>query len=156
LEAITANATQIADVSDAAILQIVQAYAFVNSLVVKAGHSLMQEGSEHYFAYAMEARTGRSFVHGEILGLGAMLMSQVQKNAPERVLEVLRACHVAWSPNDQGLASQAVVETLCGLKEFVDQAGLPYSIANVSTISRDEAESLVANLDAFDRPSRDA
>lgn len=143
---IAAISDQIAMVSDQALERIVRAFVFVNYLVVQAGHSQMQEGSEHYFAYAVEALTGRSFVHGEILGLGSVLMSRLQGNDPEGVVQLLAKCQVAWSPEDLGLSQDEVIEALVGLRDFVERTRLRFSVAHETTLSRSQAKALVADL----------
>ena len=67
----------------------------MNALCLRVGHSGPEEGSEHYFAYAAEALTGRSFVHGEIVGLGVVLMSGLQGRDAARVATFSTA--VRWS-----------------------------------------------------------
>ena len=39
-------------------------------LCYKAGSSRPEEGSEHFWAYNLEFRTGRSFAHGDLIALG--------------------------------------------------------------------------------------
>jgi glycerol-1-phosphate dehydrogenase [NAD(P)+] len=142
-EAIAALADEIAAVSDLALEQIVRSFASINCLVVRLGHAQMQEGSEHFFAYAMEAQTGKSFVHGEILGLGAVLMTKLQDNDQARVVRLLDRCKIGWRPADQGLSNADVVTCLVGLKDYVESAGWPYSIANEVDLDDRRAQDLL-------------
>jgi glycerol dehydrogenase-like iron-containing ADH family enzyme len=43
----------------------------------------LQEGSEHFVLYCLEARLHRPFIHGHIVGLGIYLMSRLQGSDPE-------------------------------------------------------------------------
>ena len=72
--------------------------------------------------------TGRSFVHGELVSLGTLLMATLQEHEPSRVRTFLEASQVAWQPAHLGLDRDALATILGGLPAFVRQAGLPYSI----------------------------
>ena len=98
LERLYGLADEVADVTDRALEHIIRAYAEVNALLLAVGHSGPEEGSEHYFGYAVEARTGRSFVHGELIGLGVVLMSGLQGNDQARAIAFLDRCRVQWRP----------------------------------------------------------
>ena len=76
------------------LIHIAEAFAEVNSLIIDAGHSQPEEGSEHYLAYALEEETGKSFVHGEVVGLGVVVMATLQGNRPERARSILARCQV--------------------------------------------------------------
>jgi glycerol dehydrogenase-like iron-containing ADH family enzyme len=93
-------------------------------------HGRFVEGSEHFFAYCLEHVTGRSFLHGEIVSLGACLMSTLQGNRPELVRDVLVRGGVRFRPQEIGVSWDEVDTTLRALKGFVTQQGLWYSVAN--------------------------
>ena len=128
LERLYGLADEVADVTDRALEEIVRAYAEVNALLLAVGHSGPEEGSEHYFGYAVEARTGRSFVHGELIGLGVVLMSGLQGNAQARAIAFLDRCRVQWRPEQIGLDRATLEAVLADLPRFVREAGLPHSI----------------------------
>jgi glycerol-1-phosphate dehydrogenase [NAD(P)+] len=142
LAELLALADQIAAVTDAALEHIVRAYVRVNALCLRVGHSGPEEGSEHYFAYAAEAATGRSFVHGEIVGLGVVLMASLQGAGSAEAAAFLDGCAVAWRPQELGLDARQLAEILQDLPGFVRRAGLPWSIIDESTFD----ESAIATL----------
>jgi glycerol-1-phosphate dehydrogenase [NAD(P)+] len=121
-------ADEVADVTDRALEGIIRAYAEVNALLLAVGHSGPEEGSEHYFGYAVEAHTGRPFVHGELIGLGVVLMSGLQGNDQARAIAFLDRCRVQWRPEQIGLDRATLEAVLVDLPRFVREAGLPHSI----------------------------
>lgn len=147
LEGLWAAADEVAVVSDAALELILRGYAEVNQLCLLAGHSGPEEGSEHYVAYHVEALTGRSFVHGELIGLGAVLMARLQDNEPERVVAFLDRCGVAWRPDDLEISRPVLEAALAGLPTFVRRAGLAWSIADEADLSPGAVGELLGWLD---------
>lgn len=154
LEATYALADDVAATTDHALGSILRLYAEVNALLLQVGHAGPEEGSEHYFAYHAEAVTGRSFVHGELIGLGTALMSALQGNAPERVRGFLRRAGVAWRPAELGLDRATLSTILSGLPAFVRGADLPYSIIDEADLSGPAVDRLIASL--ADAPAGDA
>ena len=128
LERLYGLADEVAGVTDRALEYLIRAYAEVNALLLAVGHSGPEEGSEHYFGYAVEAYTGRSFVHGELIGLGVVLMSGLQGNDQARAIAFLDRCRVQWRPEQIGLDRATLEAVLMDLPRFVREAGLPHSI----------------------------
>lgn len=146
LEATYALADDVAAVTDHALATILRRYADVNTLLLRVGHAGPEEGSEHYFAYHAEAVTGRSFVHGELIGLGTALMAELQGNDAARVRTFLRRAGVAWRPAELGLDRATLERILAGLPAFVRHAGLPYSIIDEVDLSAVVIDRLVTSL----------
>ncbi len=144
LERVDELADALGATSPDALVFIAESYAAVNGLIVEAGHSQPEEGSEHYLAYALEEETGRSFVHGEIVGLGVVVMATLQANRPERARSILARCRVEWQPRALGIARAAFVRALSGLPRFVEKTRAPWSVANQAALSRDAVEALLA------------
>jgi glycerol-1-phosphate dehydrogenase [NAD(P)+] len=142
LEGILGLGSEIGQVTDRALEAILRAYAEVNAILLQVGHAGPEEGSEHYFAYHAEAVAGRSFVHGELVSLGTLLMATLQDHDPARVRAFLDESRVAWQPAELGLDRSVLALILVGLPAFVRQAGLPYSII-------DEADLGPAAVDAL-------
>jgi len=143
LDRVEAAADEIGRVTDAAIETIVRAYAEVNALCLEVGHSQPEEGSEHYFAYHLEAVAGHGFVHGEVIGLGTVLMATLQGNDPDRARRIIERARLDWSLRRLGVDRGQVLEALVGLPAFVRSAGLPYSVIDQASISRTEAGALL-------------
>ncbi len=142
LDHIDDMADEIGDVSPAAVEAIVRGYAEVNALCLDVGHSQPEEGSEHYLAYRLEAMTGRSFVHGELVGLGTVTMAVAQGHDPERPVRILERSQVAWRPDELGLEPTVLELALAGLPVFVSDQRLPYSIIDETDLAT-RAESIV-------------
>lgn len=146
LERLLGMADAIAAVTDAALEAILRGYAEVNALCLRVGHSGPEEGSEHYFAYLVEALTRRSFVHGELVGLGTVLMARLQDNEPERVAAFLDACGVGWRPAGQQLDKAVLREALMGLPAFVRRASLPVSVIDEGRLDDRTVDRLLDGL----------
>jgi glycerol dehydrogenase-like iron-containing ADH family enzyme len=139
-------ADAVAAVNDIALEHIIRAYVEVNALLLDVGHSGPEEGSEHYFGYAAEAVTGRSFVHGELIGLGTVLMSGLQGNDQARAAAFLDRCEVQWRPHQLGLDAATLERILVGLPAFVRKARLPYSIIDEADLGAAAAARSVASI----------
>jgi glycerol-1-phosphate dehydrogenase [NAD(P)+] len=143
LDRIDDVADEIGDVSPMAVEAIVRAYAEVNALCLDVGHSQPEEGSEHYLGYRMEAMTGRSFVHGELIGLGTVTMAVAQGHDPERPVRILERCQVAWRPDELGLEPTVLEQALAGLPAFAREQRLPYSVIDETDLAA-RADAIVA------------
>jgi glycerol-1-phosphate dehydrogenase [NAD(P)+] len=137
---------EIADVSERGIAAVMAGYSDINDMCVEMGHSQMQEGSEHYFAYLAEQVTGRKFVHGELITLGMVLMSRWQDNVEAKVLNAVERSHVRWRPDDLELDRRVLEEILDRLPEFTVATNLRYSVINERPLDRSEIASLLDGL----------
>ncbi len=146
LEALYGLADEVAAVTDRALEHIIRAYVAVNALLLDAGHSGPEEGSEHYFGYATEAHTGRSFVHGELIGLGTVLMSGLQDNDQAQAAAFLDKCRVDWRPERLDLGPDELRAILGGLPGFVRKAGLPHSIIDETTFDPATIDAMLASI----------
>ena len=64
------------------------------------GHARPEEGSEHYFAYAVENHMEHGLPHGDLVGPGIAIMSRLQGQATGRLEAALKACNI---PLDKSL-----------------------------------------------------
>lgn len=115
-------------VTEGALRWLIEAYAAENALCLQVGHARPEEGSEHFFAYNVEHRTGRGYVHGELVGLGILLMARLQGNDPARAERILRTTGVRFQPRDLGLSQAEVKAALRTLPAYVKSEGLPHSV----------------------------
>jgi glycerol-1-phosphate dehydrogenase [NAD(P)+] len=148
LEALYGIADEVAAVTDRALEHIIRAYVAVNALLLDVGHSGPEEGSEHYFGYATEAHTGRSYVHGELIGLGTVLMSGLQGNEQARAAAFLDRCQVEWRPEQLGLDHDTLRAILGDLPNFTREAGLPRSIIDETTFDPATIDAMLASIPA--------
>jgi glycerol-1-phosphate dehydrogenase [NAD(P)+] len=90
------------------------------------GHARPEEGSEHYFAYALENLAGKGLPHGDLVGPGILHMAQRQGQDTTRLEAALRACQVPLDHVQPGM----IAETLRILPDYVRNHALPYGIAH--------------------------
>ncbi len=95
------------------------------------GHSRPEEGSEHYFAYAVENEVGPGRTHAELVGPGILLMARAQGQETAALERALRACHI---PLDT-IPQEVVNRTLKRLPEYAAHHRLPYSIAHTPGVA---------------------
>ena len=130
VDQLESRAEEVRAVTGDALRWLIEAYAAENALCLQVGHARPEEGSEHFFAYNVEHRTGRGYVHGELVGLGILLMARLQGNEPARVEDILEATGVRFQPRDLDLSQAEVEETLFTLPAYVESEGLPHSVIN--------------------------
>lgn len=92
----------------------------------QVGHARPEEGSEHYFAYCAENFTGHGWPHGDLVGPGIMLMSQLQGQATGRYESALKACNI---PLDR-IPAEITAQTLKSLPSYCKKHGLAFGIAH--------------------------
>ncbi len=141
-----ARADMVREVSDEAIRWLFEAYVGENALCLQVGHSRPEEGSEHFVAYCVEHLTGRTFVHGELVCLGVLLMSRLQGNRPEWVQALLDTTAVRYQPADLGLSRDVMEQALLRLHAYVIDEGLEYSIAHETPLDKDNVARLLHGL----------
>ena len=146
LDRVEALAPQIGAISDAGLEGMLRAYAEVNALCLRAGHSGPEEGSEHYFGYHLEQVVGRSFVHGELIGLGTVLMATLQGNDPDRPRRILDTCRVEWNPAALSVDRATLRQALLGLPAFVRAHGSPHSIIDEADLGPASVDALLARV----------
>jgi glycerol-1-phosphate dehydrogenase [NAD(P)+] len=144
LDRIEVLAPQVGAVTDAGLEGVLRAYVEVNALCLRAGHSGPEEGSEHYFGYRLEQVTGRSFVHGELIGLGTVLMATLQRNDPARARAILDASQLDWRPAALGVDRATIREAVLGLPGFVREQRLPYSIIDQADLGPAAVDALLS------------
>ena len=90
------------------------------------GHARPEEGSEHYFAYAVENLLGHGLPHGDLVGPGIMIAARLQQQTTEPLEIALQSCHIPLNHIPQ----EIVDKTLNLLPAYVKKHGLPYGIAH--------------------------
>lgn len=97
-------------------------------LTNQLGHNRPQEGSEQYFAYAIEART--ALEHGvpfaDLVGPGILIAAALHEQDVNPIRETIASAGVRL---DQ-LHTEDIVETLKIMPQYVVEHNLPYSILN--------------------------
>jgi len=91
------------------------------------GHSRPEEGSEHYFAYAVENVLGHGLPHGDLVGPGIVQIARLQGQDTARLEQALAECHV---PLDR-IPQPVIAETLRALPAYCAHHGLAFGIAHI-------------------------
>lgn len=108
------------------------------------GHSRLEEGSEHYFTYALENRVTVPVLHGEFVGLGILLMASLQSQPWPQYQHALECLQINYRPD--AVASDAIADTLVDLSAYVAQHQLPYTVASTLRITPEIAERTIQNV----------
>lgn len=74
--------------------QLLDCLALEVQLCNQIGHPRPEEGSEHYFAYAVENKMGRGLPHGDLVGPGIVLMAALQGQDIQPLKRALTDCHI--------------------------------------------------------------
>ena len=93
----------------------------------QVGHARPEEGSEHYFAYAVENEIGQGLPHGDLVGPGIMLMAKLQGQDTASLEQALVACNVPLNKIPQDMIDQV----LRILPTYCERHGLPFGIAHI-------------------------
>lgn len=90
------------------------------------GHSRPAEGSEHYFAYAVENHIDAPLPHSALLAPGILLSAKRQEQDLDELQYALKACSI-----DTSLIPEAAIQkTLKTFPQYVEQHDLPFGIAH--------------------------
>jgi glycerol dehydrogenase-like iron-containing ADH family enzyme len=146
LRVLEENAAEIRRVSDEGIRILVELFEAENDLCESFGNSRPEEGSEHFFAYNAELRTGKQFIHGEIVCLGILLMARLQQNQPDWVKALLEELGVLYRPEDIRLEPGELRESLSTLADFCREEGLPYTIISEALNAPVGIDALISDL----------
>lgn len=92
----------------------------------QVGHSRPEEGSEHYFAYAIENEMGHGLPHGDLVGPAILLIAQLQGQDTTRLEKALKACNVPLN----NISQDMVERTLKILPAYSKKHNLSFGIAH--------------------------
>jgi glycerol dehydrogenase-like iron-containing ADH family enzyme len=119
-----------ADRFDEGVRRLMECHRDIGWRCHELGHARFEEGSEHFFAYAFEAITGRTIMHGELVALGVLVMSALQGNDPDRPRRIVDAVRMRSGLDELGVTWDEVATTLRRLAPFVEEQRLWYSFAS--------------------------
>jgi glycerol dehydrogenase-like iron-containing ADH family enzyme len=146
LETVTKHITEVAAVSEPGIQMMIETLNWIGLNCYTQGHPRFEEGSEHHFVYNLEYLTGKHFVHGQVVCLGIYIMSVLQQNDPESILQIIRDSGVDISPESIDITWEDIKQTLLTLKEFVLREKLPYTIIHEKPITPEFFETIRVGL----------
>ncbi|NWF69490.1 MAG: iron-containing alcohol dehydrogenase [Chloroflexi bacterium] len=117
-------------------------------LTNQIGHNRPQEGSEQYFAYAIEPRVarGRTVPYADLVGPGILIASALHKQNINAIRDTLVAAGVRLGQ----LRPDDILATVRELPQYVRDHRLPYSILNDLNPDSEEVARLLSTtgLDA--------
>ena len=148
LDKLLSNANEIKNVTERGIRCLVEAHVETNRLQQVAGKPRPEEGSEHIFFYALEELTGRSFVHGEVVGTGIFVVTYFQTKQEKTVAREMDSMGLMFRPRDYGLSRDEFLNTILRMKPYSKQNKMFYSILDAIEVSRQDAEKLYDMLSA--------
>lgn len=92
----------------------------------QVGHARPEEGSEHYFAYAVENDMGHGLPHGDLVGPAILLIAKLQGQDITKLEKALRVCNVPLNNIPQDMIDR----TLKILPEYSRKHNLSFGIAH--------------------------
>jgi len=133
--------------TDEGIRTIVECYLEINDICIPLGHYRAEEGPEHFFAYNIEYLTGRTFVHGWLVGLGIQLMSQLQENDSVGIVSMMDRLGLPHSPRANQLSRSDIKHALETLRDRTLADERWYGIIHQRDITANFIERATHSLD---------
>lgn len=121
---------EIYDVTEDGIRFLVEGYLEEVRLCEEYGNPRPEEGSEHFFAYNLEYRMRRPFLHGTIVSLGVILMTILQERDPREIVDFLDGAGIPWKPEYAELRDEALVGVIETLYEYCINEKFYYTVVN--------------------------
>lgn len=146
LERLFAHQQAIRDVTEEGIHFLMEGYIEEVRLCEQYGSPRPEEGSEHFFAYNLEYRMRRPFLHGTIVSLGVVLMTMLQQQDPDEVVGFLDGAGVPWRPEHAGLQDDQIIKTIETLYDYCVDEDFCYTVVNRQKPDRETASRLVDNI----------
>ncbi|NLB73710.1 MAG: iron-containing alcohol dehydrogenase [Firmicutes bacterium] len=134
LNAVRAVAPEICAVSETGIRTVMEVHKWVGAMCHEHGHPRFEEGSEHHFAYNLEYVTGKHILHGQLVCLGIYLMSMLQGQDWEGILNTITEAGVVIDPEQLGITWNEMRKVLLTLRDYVVAENLPYTIIHEKPI----------------------
>jgi glycerol-1-phosphate dehydrogenase [NAD(P)+] len=131
------NVSEIYDVTEKGIRMMMEGYKFVAVENYRVGHCQYEEGSEHFFYYCLEALTNKHFLHGKVINLGILLMSMLQNNHVDEIIEIIKKSGVPIHPASMEINYDDIRNTLRQLNGYVVEKGYSHSILNEKYITEE-------------------
>lgn len=108
------------------------------------------EGIEHFIFYALEARTGIKFLHGQAVCLGLVAGAMMHGRRDRELRDAVAHIGVDIRPESMGMTWDVVDATLLDLSVFVRRQGLPYGIGHDFPVDRLFLDRLRGLVDGHD------
>lgn len=129
------NSSEVREVTEAGIQLMVGWFCEEVSLCHQVRSSRPEEGSEHHLLYNLEARTGKTYLHGPAVTLCALLAAYLQDNEAESLRQLADECGVEYGPASLGISSDSLRRALLTANEYAIADGLPYTFLREADLS---------------------
>ena len=140
-DAVYAALDDIREVNDVGIRTLMTAHRWGGAAFHNAGwNARHMDGVDHAFLYCLEYLTGRHFIHGQAVGLGIYLGSELQQNEPEAMLATLHRTGVDIRPEAMGVTWEDAASAMRELASYVRFADYWFTVADVQPVSDDLLE----------------
>lgn len=136
------HSLEVREVTEAGIRLMVGWFCEEVALCHQVRSSRPEEGSEHHLLYNLEARTGKTYLHGPAVTLCALIIAYLQENEAESLRRLADACGVDYGLASLDISSDSLRRALLTANEYAIADGLPYTFlreANLSPNRVDEA-----------------
>ena len=94
------------------------------------------EGCDHFFFYNLKYLTRKSFIHGEPVCLGIILVSALADNDMEGMLKSIKEIGVRITPEEMGVSKEDVIKAFVTAGEYAEREGLWYTVLNYKKVDR--------------------
>lgn len=95
------------------------------------------EGGEHFLFYTLEYLTHKPFIHGQPVCLGVYVVSALQGNKADEMLDAIHRVGVDIRAEAMGLEWDTVAEAMRQMREYATKQGLWYSVVHEKEVTED-------------------
>ena len=88
------------------------------------------EGGEHFFFYTLEYLTRQPFIHGQPVSLGIYVVSALQYNKADEMLEAIHRAGVDIRPEAMGVTWDDAAEAMRNMRSYATEQGLWHSVVH--------------------------
>jgi glycerol-1-phosphate dehydrogenase [NAD(P)+] len=86
------------------------------------------QGVEHVFFYSLEKTAGRSFIHGEIIGMGCVVGTYMHGGNVDQVLADLKSFGLRFRPSETRVTRQEFEKSISSMKKIAQDSNFQYAI----------------------------
>lgn len=136
------------EVTEAGLRALSEAYVAEVALCDRVGNARPEEGSEHYLAYALEALTGRHFLHGQLVGLCVLLAGRCQGQDVRPIAAFLRGIGLDGRFEAVGTTRAELRRALLGMGAYVrEEAQLLPGVFHFRGMTGEEADRVLDEVE---------
>jgi glycerol dehydrogenase-like iron-containing ADH family enzyme len=146
-DSVVAAIDEIRDVTDDGIRTLMLAHRWGGAAFHNAGwNARHMDGVDHAFLYCLEYVTGKHFIHGQAVGLGLYIGSELQENEAEETLARLHRVGVDIRPEAMGVSWEDAETAMRRLAWYVRYADFWYTVADVKPVTDELVERVKERL----------